>query len=127
KLSPGALVDVEYLVQLLQLTHGNRHPSLRTANTLEALAELSRLEVISADASEPLRTAYLFFRRLIDALRMARGSADDLTLPKSSEASFAGLARRLNCDALQLAGDVERHSAAVRLWAHKLGWPIVPT
>lgn len=126
KLSPGALVDVEYLIQLLQLTHGRTYPALRVANTLAALSELSRSQILNAEAAEQLRLAYLFFRTLIDALRMARGSADDLTLPKEDSAPFAALARRLGCDTRQLANDVERHSAAVRHWATSLGWPIVP-
>jgi glutamate-ammonia-ligase adenylyltransferase len=114
KLSPGALVDVEYLVQLLQLAHGGQHPSVRTPNTLEGLAELVRLNVIPEEAFEPLRSAYLFYRRLIDALRMARGSADDLTLPAIDEELFAGLARRLNCTASQLSNAVEEHAGTAR-------------
>ena len=94
KFSPGALVDVEYLVQLLQLTHGDRHPSLRTPNTRQALTELTRCQILPADAAEQLRTAYFFFRRLIDALRMSRGSADDLTLPADKSDELAGLAHR---------------------------------
>lgn len=127
KLSPGALVDIEYLIQLLQLSNGDRHPSLRFANTLAALSELARLEVVPAEAEAQLRNAYLFFRTLIDALRMACGSADDLTVPKSKSDAFASLARRLNSDRQSLAVDVEKHSAAVRHWAPALGWPIVPT
>ena len=127
KLSPGALVDVEYLVQLLQLAHGGQQPSLRTPNTLMALAELTRLRLIPDESFEPLRSAYLFFRRLIDALRMARGSADDLTLPATTEELFAGLARRLSCSVPQLASAVEQHSVEVRYWANSLGWPILPT
>ena len=127
KLSPGALVDVEYLVQLLQLTHGGQHPSLNTPNTLAGLAELTKLGLIPEEGFEPLRSAYLFFRRLIDALRMARGSADDLTLPAPDEDLFAGLARRLNCSTENLTIAVEKHSAAVRHWATSLHWPILPT
>lgn len=127
KLSPGALVDVEYLVQLLQLAYGGQHPSLHTPNTLAGLHELTKLRLIPEEAFEPLRSAYLFFRRLIDALRMARGSADDLTLPTLNEDLFAGLARRLNCSTSYLAKAVEQHSADVRHWATALDWPILPT
>lgn len=127
KLSPGALVDVEYLVQLLQLTHGGQHPALHTPNTLEGLAALTNLCLIPAEAFVPLRTAYLFFRRLIDALRMARGSADDLTLPTLNEDLFAGLARRLSYSPSQLTKAVEQHSEDVRHWATALDWPILPT
>ena len=44
---------------------------------LDALAELLREKLIPNNAAESLHAAYLFFRRLIDALRMARGTADD--------------------------------------------------
>lgn len=37
KLGRGSLSDVEWLVQLLQLTNGSKHPSIQTPKTLEAL------------------------------------------------------------------------------------------
>ncbi|MBV8486733.1 MAG: hypothetical protein JO161_00505, partial [Planctomycetaceae bacterium] len=40
KYSPGALVDVEYFVQAMQIVHGSRDRSLRSPNTLEALAAI---------------------------------------------------------------------------------------
>ena len=126
KLSPGALVDVEYLVQLLQLANGERHSSLRIPNTLAALDELRRLELLSAEAHSALRSAYQLFRRLIDALRLLRGGADDLTLPSQSSESFANLARHLGLDADQLMRQIDEQSAAVRTWTTRLGWPIVP-
>ncbi|MBC7819752.1 MAG: glutamine synthetase adenylyltransferase, partial [Planctomycetaceae bacterium] len=126
KLSPGALVDVEYLVQLLQLTHGGRHPSLRVPGTLDALAELARGNLIPSSASESLRAAYLFFRRLIDALRMARGTADDLTLPPADSEELAGLARHLNITSPDLMQLTEQHAADTRAWGWSLGWPISP-
>ena len=126
KLSPGALVDVEYLVQLLQLTHGERCPALRVPGTLDALAELSQGNLIPSIAAESLRAAYLFFRRLIDALRMARGTADDLTLPAADSEELAGLARRLNVSSADLIQLAEQHAADVRAWGWSLGWPISP-
>ncbi len=126
KLSPGALVDVEYLVQLLQLTHGKQHPSLRVPGTLDALAELARLNLIPSNADESLRAAYLFLRRLIDALRMTRGTADDRTLPPVVSEEMAVLARRLNVPAAELSQLTEQHAAEIRAWGWTLGWPISP-
>ena len=126
KLSAGALVDVEYLVQLLQLTHGERHLSLRVTGTLDALAELARGKLIPINAAESLRAAYLFFRRLIDALRMARGAADDLTLPPFESEELTGLARRLNVTSAELIQLAEQHAADTRAWGWSLGWPISP-
>lgn len=126
KLSPGALVDIEYLVQLLQLTHGTRHPSLRIPGTVAALTILSREDLIPSNAAETLHAAYLFFRRLIDVLRMARGTADDLTLPLPESEELTGLARRLNVTSAELLRLAEQHAADVRAWGWTLGWPISP-
>ena len=49
----------------------------------------------TVSVAESLRAAYLFFRRLIDALRMAHGTADDLTLPPVGSDELTSLARRL--------------------------------
>jgi glutamate-ammonia-ligase adenylyltransferase len=126
KLSPGALVDVEYLVQLLQLTHGEWQAAVRVPGTLDALHELARGNLIPNVAAESLRAAYLFFRRLIDALRMARGTADDLTLPPADSEELASLARRLNLTSADLIQLTEQHAADVRAWGWSLGWPISP-
>ena len=40
KLSPGGLVDTEYLVQGLQITHGRRLPDVRLTNTVQAIEAL---------------------------------------------------------------------------------------
>ena len=41
KRGPGGIRDVEFAVQLLQLVHGRRDPSIRSRSTLEALGELA--------------------------------------------------------------------------------------
>ncbi len=46
KYSPGALVEVEYAVQYLQLEHGRARPQLRTPTTLEALDRLAEAELV---------------------------------------------------------------------------------
>ena len=40
KRGPGGIVDVEFLVEMLQLRHAAAHPPLQVSNTLAALAEL---------------------------------------------------------------------------------------
>ncbi len=95
KYSAGGIIDIEYAAQYLQLLHGKEHPDLRGANTLEALDQLRRLNIISEAESEMLRAAYLFLRNLIDALRIVRGDASDLALPVENSEEFKSLARRL--------------------------------
>jgi glutamate-ammonia-ligase adenylyltransferase len=116
KYSPGGLVDVEYLVQGLQITHGYRDPSLRLTNIREAMAALADARILSADDYTQLRKAHTFLRWLIDALRMVRGNARDLTVPPAGSEAFAYLARRLRYgnDAGRLRDELARYTAAVQ-------------
>jgi glutamate-ammonia-ligase adenylyltransferase len=95
KYSPGGLVDIEYLVQGLQITHGAAHPELRLTNTREAMAALAVAGIINQEDYARLRKAHTFLRWLIDALRMVRGSAKDVTVPPEESEEFAFLARRM--------------------------------
>src|SRR5690606_24126690 len=114
KLSPGGLVDTEYLVQGLQITYGKDHPALRETNTLAAMAQLDKAGFLDGEY-ERLRDAYVFQRRLIDALRMVRGHARDLTVPPADSEEFEFLARRIGYagDTARLSADLERHTATV--------------
>ena len=47
KYSPGALVDLEYLVQGLQITHGETNTALRLTNTRLAMAALAEAGILS--------------------------------------------------------------------------------
>lgn len=114
KLSSGALVDVEYLVQALQITHGGEYPALRTTNTSEALRALGEVGVLTVTEGAVLTAAYQFFRRLIDALRMVRNNARDVEVPDRNDDNWQTLVRRLDYkDAGLLAADIEGHSATV--------------
>jgi glutamate-ammonia-ligase adenylyltransferase len=95
KLSPGALLDVEYLVQALQIFHGRSNPAARTPNTRQAIHALVQHGALAADVGERLEQAYTFLRVLIDALRIVRGNARDLTLPPRDSDEFKFLARRV--------------------------------
>jgi [glutamine synthetase] adenylyltransferase / [glutamine synthetase]-adenylyl-L-tyrosine phosphorylase len=115
KYSAGGIIDIEYAVQYLQLLHGHGRPELRLPNTLEALAELCRLEIITAAEDRVLRPAYLFLRNVIDALRIVRGDASALVLPEDDSEEFKSLARRLGYReqdrtqaALRLSSDIRR-------------------
>ncbi len=116
KLSRGGMVEVEYAVQYLQIQHGRDHAELRTPETLTALSVLRNLGFVSAVEHDELRDAYLFWRRLADALRMVRGNARDLLLPPEDTEEFRFLARRLGCrgadwqeGAHSLLADIARH------------------
>ena len=59
KYSPGALVDVEYFVQALQIIHGGAEPAVRTPSTLRAIAALEAAGRLTPDRAGRLRSAYL--------------------------------------------------------------------
>lgn len=116
KLSPGGLVDCEYLVQALQMTYGHRYPELRSTNTREVLRGLEATGILTPEQRIRLRDAYRFLRRLIDGLRMVRGDARDLTVPPQDSEEFEFLARRLEYPhrVAEFAEDLERHTETVR-------------
>ena len=121
KYSPGGIVDIEYAVQYLQLMHGHARPELRTPNTLDALTALEAQRFLDARDAAMLRDAYLFLRKLIDALRIVRGHAKDLVLPDVQVDEFIFLARRLGytaeewrAGAARLAADIARHMEGAR-------------
>ncbi|MFZ0665908.1 MAG: bifunctional [glutamine synthetase] adenylyltransferase/[glutamine synthetase]-adenylyl-L-tyrosine phosphorylase [Acidimicrobiales bacterium] len=62
KRGPGGIRDVEFAVQLLQLVHGRRDPSIRSRSTLGALGELAASGYVDADQAASLSDAYRFLR-----------------------------------------------------------------
>jgi glutamate-ammonia-ligase adenylyltransferase len=115
KFSPGGLVDVEYIVQGLQINHGRHTPLLRLTNTGQAMSALAEAGLLSQEHFTQLRLALIFLRRLINALRMVRGSARDLTVPRADSEEFAFLARRLGYggERLRLQADLTQHTSRV--------------
>jgi len=93
KLGHGALVDVEFLVQFLQMRHGE-DPTVRLPGTLNALASLRAGGYLAAADAEALAEDWTFLRGVEQALRLL----DDTREPVLS---FAGrraeqVARRLD-------------------------------
>jgi [glutamine synthetase] adenylyltransferase / [glutamine synthetase]-adenylyl-L-tyrosine phosphorylase len=121
KYSQGGVIDIEYAVQYLQVMHGHERPSLRTPNTLQALAALIEAGLIARADGESLRKSYVFTRTLIDGLRMVRGNTKDLVLPPPDSEEFIFLARRVGyatddwqAGARHLRSDIEEHMGKTR-------------
>jgi glutamate-ammonia-ligase adenylyltransferase len=116
KLSDGGIVDCEYAVQSLQMTFGTTMPSLRHPNTLQALNEAARLNLIEPAHRDSIELAYIFLRELIDCLRLVRGNAKDLTLPAPDSRDWKMLARRMKSihDSNVPLEDLEKQMSNVR-------------
>ena len=121
KYSAGGLIDIEYAAQYLQVMHGHNHPSLRTPNTLQALAALVNAGLVARTDGAGLRKAYVFTRTLVDGLRMVRGNTKDLVLPPSDSEEFVCLARRVGytaddwrAGARDLQSDIQHHTTLTK-------------
>jgi len=122
KYSPGALVDLETMVQMLQVLHAAHAPQLQTPRLTDAIASLHRAGILNAAEFDELMGGYQFLRRLINAQRMLRGTARDLLLPAAKSDELLHLARRMNYSSDQsdtdlraiLLEDFARHTKAVR-------------
>ena len=73
----GGLVDIEFLTQMLQLTHGHRSARLRRRETLGALNTLRDERILSRKEYRVLSDGYLFLRRLDHRLRLERDQSID--------------------------------------------------
>jgi glutamate-ammonia-ligase adenylyltransferase len=126
KFSPGGLVDLEYDIQILQVIYGKQIAAMRTPLLHQALMALADAGVLSSEETDQLIEAYRFLRRLINAMRILRGSAQDLFLPPVNSVEFAALARRTGYrrggaldPSQRLRLDFETHTAAVRAFAER--------
>ncbi|UFU04860.1 bifunctional [glutamine synthetase] adenylyltransferase/[glutamine synthetase]-adenylyl-L-tyrosine phosphorylase [Ruania halotolerans] len=72
KLGRGGLRDVEFTVQLLQLVHGRVDPTIRSANTLDALAALAAGGYVGRDHAVELAQCYRFLRVLEHRVQLSR-------------------------------------------------------
>ena len=116
KYSPGGLVDIEYLVQGLQISHGREHPEVRQTNTREAMAALAQAGILTEDDYTRLRKAHTFLRWLIDSLRVVRGNARDVNVPPEGSEEYAFLTRRMRYgnDMARLRDELIRYTADVQ-------------
>ncbi|SEF58147.1 glutamate-ammonia-ligase adenylyltransferase [Actinacidiphila yanglinensis] len=77
KLGRGGLSDVEWTVQLLQLGHAARLPSLRTTGTREALSAAHAEGLIDAADLQVLDEAWVLATRVRNAVMLVRGRPGD--------------------------------------------------
>ncbi len=113
KLGVGSIRDVEFLVQSLQLIHGDREPRILSCNTLDSLVRLAEFGLIDAAWFRQLRAGYIFLRTIEHSLQLLHNQQiHDLPAdPRQRE----WLANRLDYpDAATLMHRFDEHRQAVR-------------
>jgi glutamate-ammonia-ligase adenylyltransferase len=72
KTGRGGIVDIEFVVQMLQLRYGQSIAKLRTTNTREAIEALAEAGKLTKRDARTLRESYAFLRRLEARMRLER-------------------------------------------------------
>jgi len=113
KRGPGGIVDIEFLVQMLQLQHARKNPSLRTANTLAAMRALNDAGLMSADEQAFFDSSYRLLRTIESRLRLMNSTARDQLPHDPMELNkLAHLLRYSSSDALM--SDYEMTTRQIR-------------
>ncbi|MGW6129950.1 bifunctional [glutamine synthetase] adenylyltransferase/[glutamine synthetase]-adenylyl-L-tyrosine phosphorylase [Cellulomonas sp. NPDC055163] len=106
KLGVGGLRDVEFTVQLLQLVHGRADETIRSPNTLTALAALAAGGYVGREHAAQLAVCYRLLRALEHRIQLHRLQRTHL-MP-TAEADLRRLARSVGMRAEGAAGLDER-------------------
>lgn len=114
KRGPGGIVDIEFLVQMLQLAHARKNAAIRTPNTLEGLRLLSEDGLLAADDATAFSAAYRFLRTLESRLRLISSNSTRERLP-DDQTQLAKLAHLMQSGSVEtLIGDCRRHRGETR-------------
>jgi glutamate-ammonia-ligase adenylyltransferase len=118
KLGFGGLVDIEFLVQWLQMLHGE-DASVHTPSTPRAIEALARGRHLRADDAEALRQAYVFFRGVEQSLKLLDEHREPTLEPSGRTGTHVtrslGLRARDGMSAAEVLEDTyRRHACAVR-------------
>ena len=89
----GGLVDIDFLLQVLQIREGGARSEFRVAGTRRLLAALPATDLLTRDEADGLREAYGFLRNLETVLRM--DSDTDCGTIATDPAALEPLAQRL--------------------------------
>jgi [glutamine synthetase] adenylyltransferase / [glutamine synthetase]-adenylyl-L-tyrosine phosphorylase len=116
KTGRGGLVDIEFLVQMLQLRHGHERTSIRVRSTAAALRAMLDEGLLPAEDHRVLAEGHRFLRRLESRLRIER----DQPVEALEHDAAAAVARRMGYEgtlpeaASALLDDFERVRESVR-------------
>lgn len=84
----GGIREIEFIVQAMQLLHAGKNPFLQTTSTLEALAQLSKYNILNPEEYQLLQESYLLLRAVENRLQMKEEQQTHV-LPKNEEAEIS--------------------------------------
>lgn len=113
KLGPGSLSDVEFCVQLLQLSH-----QIAAPGTMVAMSRLVEAGVLAEGDAGVLAASYRFCERTRNRLYLVRGGPGD-ALPRNRD-ELARLARSLDTAPVELREDYRRVTRRARTVVERL-------
>lgn len=115
KLGPGGLSDIEFAVQITQLVHGRRVPTLRVTNTLDALGAAREAGIISETDASRFAHAYSFLTRLRNRLFLLVGRPVDAFPDRAEDLEALGVSMGYRDQPRQeLEEEYLRHTRRVR-------------
>ncbi|MEJ2617095.1 MAG: hypothetical protein P8Z35_19235, partial [Ignavibacteriaceae bacterium] len=74
KLQSGGIRDIEFAVQALQLLNGGQNKIIRTSNTLDAINQLKKNNLLNQKETDDLRAAYILYRKIEHYLQLMNDS-----------------------------------------------------
>jgi glutamate-ammonia-ligase adenylyltransferase len=118
KLSPGGLVEVEFIAQALQLHHAPRHPEVLAPTTRLALGNLTKIGALTAEEAQGLIAAERLWRGISGILRLTLGPWREDKLPEPAASAVLRVAAPLCAsppvDLPGLRAQMEASAALVR-------------
>jgi glutamate-ammonia-ligase adenylyltransferase len=116
KTGRGGIVDIEFLVQMLQLRYGPQYPAVRQRATLPALEALHVSGVLPSEDFQLLTQGYRFLRTLENRLRIERDQPVEAL--ETSDKQLFSVARRLGYEGeeapTRLLAEYQRQREAIR-------------
>lgn len=113
KKDEGGLIEIEFVVRLLQVQYADRAADLRRTDVRGALQVMEQHGVLAAADARTLQEAYTLFRRIENRIRMTHGRSGS-SLPDRPDAR-SDLAKRLGLD-----GDLLEQVAECKKQVHAL-------
>ena len=110
----GAIRDIEFAIQLLQLSAGGTRPEVRTGNSLAAIEALQKIGLLNDDEAGDLSESYTFLRTVEHRLQLLDERAVR-TFP-NTEPELTKFSRRLGySDSRAFLDDYRSHTSRVNI------------